>query len=54
MSAGIQRATRESWGCDENVDGALFVGLIVGLLLGAAIAQAEEFGHVLYLGKTIG
>ena len=26
MLAGIQRATRESWGCDENVDGALFVG----------------------------
>ena len=23
-------------------------------LLGAVIAQAEEFGHVLYLGKTIG
>ena len=23
-------------------------------LLGAVIAQAEEFGHVLYLGETIG
>ena len=28
--------------------------LVIGLLLGAVIAQAEEFGHVLYLGKTIG